>query len=46
MEQCPQEDVEEVNYGSSSLEEVHQQENNGDFDWDQDGLFMINVDFI
>ena len=29
-------DYEEVNYGSSLLEEVYQQDNNKDFDWDQD----------
>ena len=46
MEHYPVTDVEEFNYGSFSPEEICQHENNGDFDWDQDRLFMINVHFI
>ena len=36
MEHHPADEVEEVNYGSSSPEEIYQHENNCDFDWDQD----------
>jgi len=36
LEQYPDDDVEEVNYGSSSPEEIYQHENNGDSDWDED----------
>ena len=34
-------DVEEANYGSSSLEEVHKQKEKGDYDWDQ-GCFIYD----
>ena len=36
LKQRYNEDAEEADYGSSSLEEVFTQEEKGDWDWDQD----------
>ena len=35
-DQHSEDDVEEVNYGSSSLEDLYTQEKTGDWDWDKD----------
>ena len=35
-DQHSEDDVEEVNYGSSSLEDLYNQEKTGDWDWDKD----------
>ena len=44
LDHHPADEIEEFNYGSSSLEELYLHKNIGDFDWDDwDALFMINM---
>ena len=44
LDHHPADEIEEFNYGSSSLEELYLHKNIGDFDWDDwAALFMINI---